>query len=103
MNRRHFLTHTAALCLGLVLPIHLQPVPALALSPVTGRLFHLEQGRLLASADGGRNWLPAVNFGPDCRAVDLAQSGDQVYLTLEIPSGYRFRLASTDGRTWRTT
>jgi len=61
-----------------------------------------DDGRILASADGGLTWDCRIKLGPNMQVRRLAKAGGGLSAGIGF-SGGDFELASEDGIVWRTT
>jgi hypothetical protein len=111
MNRLNFLKLAAVSSLAVIasqwnrklpFPIPGDIFPGDFICGPGGKLFHgTADGRILASADGGRTWRRNTNFGEDCRVRGLSIAGGNLLADIGITGG-TFQLASADGVVWRT-
>lgn len=71
-------------------------------SGLSGTLFAgTNEGRILASLDGGKSWLPRANFGPHCSVLSVVLRQEHLLATIAV-QGFTFMLTSSDGHVWRT-
>jgi len=99
VNRRDFLKAAAVFSIA---GIGVALFPKNVQARIGDRLVRgTRDGRLLESTDGGKTWLPTVNFGPGYTVRALYHRKDLVFADLTF-QGYPVTLKSSDGRVWYT-